>query len=69
MPETTPFIDQAQTKSKEEDDDKVCYFLGIGAQRIVLQIGHTRLSMNQCGCDNMIEQLTLLSKQLRENGK
>jgi hypothetical protein len=47
--------------------EELHYSIGITSEdRIALKIGYTTLTMNKTGCENLIEQLEVFIKQLKQ---
>ena len=47
--------------------EEIQYSIGItNEDRIALKIGYSTLTMNKTGCENLIEQLDVFVKQLKE---
>ena len=47
--------------------EEIQYSIGItNEDRIALKIGYSTLTMNKMGCENLIEQLDVFVKQLKE---
>ena len=47
--------------------EEIQYSVGItNEDRIALKIGYSTLTMNKMGCENLIEQLDIFVKQLKE---
>ena len=60
FPDQVPFIEE----SKPEE---IQYSVGItNEDRIALKIGYSTLTMNKEGCENLIEQLEVFVKQLKQ---
>jgi hypothetical protein len=56
----TPYIEQPTP-------EEIHYSIGITSEdRISLKIGYTTLTMNKEGCENLIEQLEVFAKQLKQ---
>ena len=63
FPDQVPFVEE----SKPEE---IHYSIGITSEdRISLKIGYTTLTMNKEGCENLIEQLEVFVKQLKQKDK
>jgi hypothetical protein len=55
-----PYIEQPKA-------EEVHYSIGITSEdRIALKIGYTTLTMNKVGCEDLIEQLEVFVKQLKQ---
>ena len=62
-PVRTPAVPYIEQPAPEE----VHYTIGTtNENRIALKIGYTTLTMNKTGCENLIEQLTVFMKQIKE---
>jgi hypothetical protein len=59
-PPANPYIEQPTP-------EEVHYSIGITSEdRIALKIGYTTLTMNKVGCEDLIEQLEVFVKQLKQ---
>jgi hypothetical protein len=57
---TTPYIEQPQP-------EELHYTIGITSEdRIALKIGYSTLTMSKEGCEDLIEQLEVFVKQLKQ---
>jgi hypothetical protein len=57
---TVPYIEQPKP-------EELHYSIGITSEdRIALKIGYTTLTMNTAGCEDLIEQLEVFVKQLKQ---
>ena len=55
-----PYIEQPKA-------EELHYSIGITSEdRIALKIGYTTLTMNKAGCEDLIEQLEVFVKQLKQ---
>jgi hypothetical protein len=55
-----PYIEQPKS-------EELHYSIGITSEdRIALKIGYTTLTMNKAGCEDLIEQLEVFVKQLKQ---
>ena len=62
-PKSMPSVPYVEQPAPEE----VHYTIGTTTEnRIALKIGYTTLTMNKTGCENLIEQLTVFMKQIKE---
>jgi hypothetical protein len=56
----TPYIEQPQP-------EEIHYTIGITSEgRIALKIGYSTLTMSKAGCEDLIEQLEVFVKQLKQ---
>jgi hypothetical protein len=56
----TPYVEQPTP-------EELHYSIGITSEdRIALKIGYTTLTMNRSGCENLIEQLEVFVKQIKQ---
>jgi hypothetical protein len=56
----TPYVEQPTP-------EELHYSIGITSEdRIALKIGYTTLTMNKSGCEDLIEQLEVFVKQLKQ---
>jgi hypothetical protein len=57
---TTPYIEQPQP-------EELHYTIGVTSEdRIALKIGYSTLTMSKTGCEDLIEQLEVFVKQLKQ---
>jgi hypothetical protein len=60
FPDQVPYIEQPKP-------EELHYSIGITSEdRIALKIGYTTLTMNKAGCEDLIEQLEVFVKQLKQ---
>ena len=60
FPDQVPFVEESKS-------EEVHYSIGItNEDRVALKIGYSTLTMNKEGCENLIEQLNVFVKQLKE---
>ena len=56
----TPYVEQATP-------EELHYSIGITSEdRVALKVGYTTLTMNRAGCEDLIEQLEVFVKQIKQ---
>jgi len=58
---------QATTYIKQPTPEELHYTIGVTSEdRIALKIGYSTLTMSKAGCEDLIEQLEVFVKQLKQ---